>query len=55
MGCSVSVEVWIPGKGFAAVPSGVTFESRFEAGIFFDVDVDHHSSLRSGSPAERVQ
>ncbi|CAJ1365106.1 unnamed protein product, partial [Effrenium voratum] len=21
---------WIPGKGFAAVPSGVTFESRFE-------------------------
>lgn len=23
--------------------------------FFFDVDVDHHSSLRSGSPAERVQ
>lgn len=35
MGCSVSVEVWIPGKGFAAVPSGVTFESRFEAVFFF--------------------
>ncbi|OLP77643.1 hypothetical protein AK812_SmicGene42283 [Symbiodinium microadriaticum] len=23
-------EAWIPGKGFAAVPPGVTFESRFE-------------------------
>ena len=32
-------KAWIPGKGFAAVPPGVTFESRFEAWMLHAVSV----------------
>ena len=35
----ILTKAWIPGKGFAAVPPGVTFESRFEAWMFHAVSV----------------